>query len=72
MNLKSIGRGHRGFKCGWAFSMNITRIVVSQKISDIEQEKNGMFNRLLNQRAIKHLSELRSQIDYAIENRSNS
>ncbi len=66
MNLKSIAQGHRGFKRGWTFSMNITTIVVSRKIADIEKEKGGLLNRLLNQRAIKHLSELRNQIDYAI------
>ena len=63
MNLKSIAMRGRAFRRGWTFFMNITRIVVSQKIAGIEKEKGCMFNRLLNQRAIKHLSELPNQID---------
>ena len=69
MNRKLIPQRRKGlgFNHGWIFSMNITRIVVTRMIADIKKEKGGLLNRLLNQRAIKHLSELRNQIDYAIK-----
>ncbi len=49
--------------------MNITRVVVALKIADIEKEKGSRVNRLLNQRAIKHLNELEDQIRYVINER---
>ena len=82
MNLKTIAKRHREvkdgctygfkyreFKHGWTFAMNITRVVVALKIADIEKEKGSRVNRLLNQRAIKHLNELEDQIRYVINER---
>ncbi len=84
MNLKTVAKRHREvkdgcrygfkyreFKHGWAFAINISRIVVALKIADIKKEKGGLLNRLINRRTIKHLNELEDQIRYVINEREN-